>query len=92
MKLRESNKVKRADFMAQHFGKELEPNWIEMISGLPGSNWKKFAETRADEILTTRESLAAIAEDSGLPIPELVALYKQFKRARERQVAQKRRW
>ena len=70
MKAAESNKVKRADFMAQHFGKELEPNWIEMISGLPGSNWKKFAETRADEILTTRESLAAIAEDSGLPIPE----------------------
>ena len=67
MKAAESNKVKRADFMAQHFGKELEPNWIEMISGLPGSNWKKFAETRADEILTTRESLAAVAEDSGLP-------------------------
>ena len=57
MKAAESNKVKRADFMAQHFGKELEPNWIEMISGLPGNNWKKFAETRADEILTTRESL-----------------------------------
>ncbi|MEC9045315.1 MAG: RNA polymerase sigma factor RpoD [Pseudomonadota bacterium] len=70
MKAAESNKVKRADFMAQHFGKELEPNWIEMISGLPGSNWKKFAETRADEILTTRESLAAVAEDSGLPLPE----------------------
>ena len=70
MKAAESNKVKRADFMAQHFGKELEPNWIEMISGLPGSNWKRFAETRADEILTTRESLAAVAEDSGLPIPE----------------------
>ena len=71
MKAAESNKVKRADFMAQHFGKELEPNWIEMISGLPGNNWKKFAETRADEILTTRESLVSIAEDSGLPIPEL---------------------
>ena len=70
MKAAESNKVKRADFMAQHFGKELEPNWIEMISGLPGNNWKKFAETRADEILTTRESLVSIAEDSGLPIPE----------------------
>jgi len=70
MKAAESNKVKRADFMAQHFGKELEPNWVEMISGLPGNNWKKFAETRADEILTTREGLVAIAEDSGLPIPE----------------------
>ena len=70
MKAAESNKVKRADFMAQHFGKELEPNWVEMISGLQGNNWKKFAETRADEILTTREGLVAIAEDSGLPIPE----------------------
>ena len=42
MKAAESNKVKRADFMAQHFGKELEPNWIEMISGLPGNNWKNL--------------------------------------------------
>ena len=29
MKAAESNKVKRADFMAQHFGKELEPNWMK---------------------------------------------------------------
>ena len=65
MKAAESNKVKRADFMAQHFGKELEPNWVEMISGLPGNNWKKFAETRADEILTTREGLVLLRKTQG---------------------------
>tara|TARA_Y100000588_G_scaffold345049_1_gene391932 strand:+ start:5907 stop:7880 length:1974 start_codon:yes stop_codon:yes gene_type:complete len=70
MKSAEQNKVKRADFMTQHFGKELEPNWLEMISGLPGNNWKKFAESRADEIITARDSIAAVAEDSGLPIGE----------------------
>ena len=40
-----------------------------MISGLPGNNWKKFAETRADEILTTGR-LSLYCGRPGLPIPE----------------------
>ena len=70
MKAAEQCKVKRSDFMKQHFGKELQPNWIEEISNLPGAGWRKFSETRADEILTTRDGISAVSEDSGLPISE----------------------
>ena len=34
MKSAEKYKVKRKDFMAQHFGREMEPNWLEMVSAL----------------------------------------------------------
>jgi len=76
MKSAEKYKVKRKDFMSQHFGREMEPNWLEMVSALPGGNWKRFAESKADEILTTRESLIAISENSGLPISEFRRVVK----------------
>ena len=70
MKLAEKCKVKRQDFMVQHFGKELEPNWCEMISALPGTGWSKFVELNGPEIIDCREDIAAISADAGLPIGE----------------------
>ena len=76
MKSAEKYKVKRKDFMTQHFGREMEPNWLDMVSALPAGNWKRFAESKADEILTTRESLIAISENAGLPISEFRRVVK----------------
>jgi RNA polymerase primary sigma factor len=70
MKLAEKCKVKRQDFMVQHFGKELEPNWCEMVSELPGAGWRKFVEQHAEEIIDCRGDVAAISADAGLPIGE----------------------
>jgi len=70
LKLAEKCKVKRKDFMEQHFGKELEPNWCEMVSELPGAGWKRFVEQHAEEIIDSRGDIAAISADAGLPISE----------------------
>ncbi|MBT6305258.1 MAG: RNA polymerase sigma factor RpoD [Rhodospirillaceae bacterium] len=76
MKSAEKYKVKRKEFMTQHFGKELEPNWLDKVSELAGANWKRFTESRADEIITTREGLVAVSEDAGLPITEFRRIVK----------------
>jgi len=70
MKLAEKCKVKRAHFMVQHFGKELEPNWGEMIAELPSPGWRRFAEQHSDEITDSRGDIVAISTDAGLPIGE----------------------
>jgi RNA polymerase primary sigma factor len=70
MKLAEKCKVKRQDFMAQHFGKELVPNWCESVCELPGAGWTKFVELNAAEIIDSREDITAISADAGLPIGE----------------------
>ena len=70
MKLAEKCKVKRADFMAQHFGKELAPNWGEMIAELPSPGWRRFAEQHSEEITDGRGDIVAISADAGLPIGE----------------------
>ena len=70
MKMAEKCKVKRPDFMAQHFGKELEPNWHEMISELPSPGWRKFAEQHGEDIVDARDDIIAISADAGLPITE----------------------
>jgi RNA polymerase primary sigma factor len=76
MRSAEKYKVKRADFMTQHFGKELEPDWLNMISSLSGASWKKFAQSKADEILATRENLVLVSENSGLLIGEFRRVVK----------------
>jgi RNA polymerase primary sigma factor len=70
MKLAEKCKVKRQDFMVQHFGKELEPDWCETVAALPGAGWTKFVELNAAEIIDSREDIIAISADAGLPIGE----------------------
>ena len=37
-------RIKREEFLEQHYGHELAPDWIERISKLPGRGWKKFVE------------------------------------------------
>ncbi|MDE0809005.1 MAG: RNA polymerase sigma factor RpoD [Alphaproteobacteria bacterium] len=70
MKMAEKCKVKRKDFMVQHFGKELDPNWREMLSELPSPGWRKFAEQYAEDIDDARGDITAISTDAGLPIDE----------------------
>ncbi|MBM84810.1 MAG: RNA polymerase sigma factor RpoD [Rhodospirillaceae bacterium] len=69
MKMAEKCKVKRPDFMEHHFGKELEPNWIETVSELNPA-WRKFASQSGDMIIIARDDIAAISADAGLPITE----------------------
>jgi RNA polymerase primary sigma factor len=63
-------KVKREDFLVQYQGQELDPAWMERIEGLPGKGWERLLTKHRDDILSVRQSIAEIAEEAGLPIPE----------------------
>ena len=43
LRMAESCKVARDDFLNQYRGNELDPNWMEKIGRLPGKAWKLFA-------------------------------------------------
>ncbi|MEQ8395400.1 RNA polymerase sigma factor RpoD [Thalassobaculum sp.] len=61
--------VSRKSFMDEHFGNELEPDWLERVATVD-ARWKKFAETSAEEVAEAREHLAMISADAGLTIGE----------------------
>jgi RNA polymerase primary sigma factor len=70
LRMAEKSGVKRQEFLNNHFGHELEPEWLTRISGLSGKGWKRFVERYGDQAMEIRGNIAIIAEDAGLPIGE----------------------
>jgi len=63
-------RVSRADFLKQHYGHELDPNWLERVSELPAKGWQRFAERHQEEIVQLRGRITEVAGEVGLPIQE----------------------
>jgi RNA polymerase primary sigma factor len=80
LRLAESCKVPRDEFLKQYHGHELDPNWQERIAALPGKGWKLFASHHAEEIGAVRAQIAAVATDAGLPITEFRRVYATVSR------------
>jgi RNA polymerase primary sigma factor len=80
MRMAESTKVPRDDFRKQYIGHELDPNWIERVSKLPGKAWKGFIAKHEAEINATREQIGAVATETGLPISEFRRVYMTVSR------------
>lgn len=70
LRIAESCGIKRDVFLKTYFGKELDPQWIDVVGKLPQKGWKKFVETEFDQINEIRSQVAVISEKSGLPIVE----------------------
>ncbi len=70
LRLAESCKIKRQDFLDSYFGSELDPTWLERVSERPGKGWKDFAGKHLTEISNIRGHIADISTEAGLPISE----------------------
>jgi len=70
LRVADSAKVKRDDFLAQYRGHELDPGWLERVGALPGKAWKTFATKHAEEVGEIRARIAAIANEVHLPVGE----------------------
>ena len=65
-----SSKVKRAEFLEQYYGNELDPNWINRVGRLTGKGWKDFIKKNRGDIKDLRAEISGIAGEVGLPILE----------------------
>ncbi|MCF8501817.1 MAG: RNA polymerase sigma factor RpoD [Rhodospirillum sp.] len=70
LRLAERAKIRRADFLEVYMGREMDPSWVEDVSGLPGKGWKDFTTRFLSDIQGIRDGIAEISERSLLPIPE----------------------
>ena len=80
LRMAEGSKVARDDFLSHYRGHELDPNWFERISHLPGKAWKNFAGRHVEQVGTVRAQISAVATDAGLPISEFQRVYKTVSR------------
>ena len=70
LRLAESNKVNRMEFLQHYQGHELDPDWLQNVAQLPGKGWKAFAEREGARVELIRKEIAEISQVSGLPIGE----------------------
>ena len=80
LRFAEAVKVPRDEFLKQYRGAELDPNWLDRVSKLPGKGWKNFMARSADEIANLRGQIAAVANDAGLPIDEFRRVFATVSR------------
>ncbi len=80
MRLAESCKVSREDFLAQYHGQELDPNWLERVGKLAGKGWRTFVARHAGTSTELRARIAEVANDAGLPISEFRRIYATVSR------------
>jgi len=80
LRMAESCKVNREDFLKHYRGNELDPTWLERMAKLPTKGWKTFASKHANEIIAVRAQIAAVANDAGLPIGEFRRVFMTVSR------------
>jgi RNA polymerase primary sigma factor len=69
LRLADSYGISRAEFLKAYFGQELRPDWTDQVKAL-GVRWTKFAENDAGQIGDIRTEIAALAQETGVPIDD----------------------
>jgi RNA polymerase primary sigma factor len=90
MRLAETYKVPRVEFLKEYQGEELNPDWLKRVSRLSKFGWKKFGNDEKESIRVIRDEIYELATATGLQIPEyrrIVAMVQ--KGEREARIAKK---
>jgi RNA polymerase primary sigma factor len=64
LRLAESHGVERTDFLKQHFGNELDPNWMRRVGRLSGIGWSDFVSEEREKIKAYRDDIQALAQET----------------------------
>jgi RNA polymerase primary sigma factor len=87
LRLADSQKVKRDEFLAQWRGSEMDPAWLERVAALPGKGWKPFVAKHGAEVEQIRARISEVANETGLPVAEFKRVYATVSRG-ERDMTQ----
>jgi RNA polymerase primary sigma factor len=70
LRLAETNRVSRDEFLKQYFGNELEPDWAKRVGRLAGRGWKEFAQRERGSIGDIRGEIQRLSQETGVEITE----------------------
>jgi RNA polymerase primary sigma factor len=70
LRLAEAHGVDRADFLKEHFGNELDPNWARRVGRLTRHGWKDFVADERDKIAGLRDEIQSLAQETRQSIVE----------------------
>ena len=73
-------KVKRAPFLENYFGRELDPRWAAAMARKKETGWNNFTTKHKEEIKTMRGEIGAVIDHIGLPPAEFRDLVLNIQR------------
>jgi RNA polymerase primary sigma factor len=86
LRLAEHSGVKRADFLTQHMGNELQPDWVPRVRRLTGKGWAPLISKHGAEVKALRAEIASVSAESGVPPAEFRRIVATVQRG-EREAA-----
>jgi RNA polymerase primary sigma factor len=90
MRLAETYRIPREEFLKEYQGEELDPNWVRRIARLSKFGWKRFVAEEKDTVKMLREEIHSLASDTGLQIPEFRRIVAMVQKGeREARIAKK---
>ncbi len=82
LRMAEAHGVPRLAFLKEYQGNELNPDWMSEMEG-KSKAWTRFVEREATEAAEIRDQIAALAQESGVPVDDyrrIVATVQKGKR------------
>ena len=87
MRLAESHRVSREDFIKNYQNSELDPKWLLRVSKLGTRGWKDFVAADKGQIRDIRTEIQSLAQETGLEIQEFRKLVQMVQKG-EREARQ----
>ncbi len=90
LRLAEAHGVDRGDFLKEHFGNELDPNWARRVGRLSRAGWHDFVADERERIKTHRDEIQTLAQEMRTSIVEYRRIVQTVQKGeRESGVAKK---
>jgi RNA polymerase primary sigma factor len=90
MRLAETYKVPRPEFLKEYQSNELDPDWLKRVGRLSRFGWKKFVNDEKESIRVIRDEIFELATATGLQIPEFRRIVAMVQKGeREARIAKK---
>jgi RNA polymerase primary sigma factor len=90
LRLAEAHGTLREDFLKEHYGNELDPNWTRRVGRLSRPGWKDFIVTERDKVHTLRDEIQTLAQEMRQSISEFRRIVQTVQKGeRESGVAKK---
>ena len=90
LRLAESYKIKRDDFLNAYYGSELDPDWADKVFQRPEKGWADFVSRERATIDELRAEIQTLATETGLDIAEYRRIVSKVQKGeREAAIAKK---
>jgi len=90
LRLAEAHGTLREDFLKEHYGNELDPNWARRVGRLSRPGWKEFIVGERDKVHAIRDEIQTLAQEMRQSISEFRRIVQTVQKGeRESGVAKK---